>query len=109
MVQPLGLVQHWTVGPDGKRSIKYRLTQGLSFSSDRGAAPTSPRRAREHVSVSGNDLWMMSLHHHPLCCVAAILQPDNADTDQQVRLQRCVPGVNRSQRECSDTPDNCNQ
>ena len=41
MVQPLGLVQQWTVSPDGKRVIKYRLTQDLSFSTDKKAAPTS--------------------------------------------------------------------
>ncbi|KAI2502043.1 hypothetical protein MHU86_12446 [Fragilaria crotonensis] len=41
MVQPLGLVQQWTVGPDGTRSIKYRLTQDLSFSTDRRSEPTS--------------------------------------------------------------------
>ena len=41
MVQPLGLVQQWTVSPDGERVIKYRLTQDLSFSTDKKAAPTS--------------------------------------------------------------------
>ena len=41
MVQPLGLVQQWTVDPDGVRIIKYRLTQDLSFSTDRSAEPTS--------------------------------------------------------------------
>ena len=41
MVQPLGLVQQWTVDPDGKRVIKFRLTQDLSFSTDKKAAPTS--------------------------------------------------------------------
>ena len=41
MVQPLGLVQQWTVNPKGERVIKFRLTQDLSFSTDRAAAPTS--------------------------------------------------------------------
>ena len=41
MVQPLGLVKQWTVGLDGERVIKYRLTQDLSFSSDRTAEPVS--------------------------------------------------------------------
>ena len=41
MVQPLGLVQQWTVAPDGERVIKYRLTQDLSFSTDKETAPTS--------------------------------------------------------------------
>ena len=39
MVQPLGLVQQWTVTPDGERVIKYRLTQDLSFLADKKAAP----------------------------------------------------------------------
>ena len=41
MVQPLGLVKQWTVGPEGERTIKYRLTQDLSYSTDRMKAPTS--------------------------------------------------------------------
>jgi hypothetical protein len=41
MVQPLGLVQQWTVGPDGSRMIKFRLTQDLSFSTDKTAEPVS--------------------------------------------------------------------
>ena len=41
MVQPLGLAQQWTVNPEGERVIKYRLTQDLSFSTSRAAAPTS--------------------------------------------------------------------
>ena len=41
MVQPLALVQQWTVAPDGKRVIKYQLTQDLSFSTDKVALPTS--------------------------------------------------------------------
>jgi hypothetical protein len=41
MVQPLGLVQQWTVAPDGERTIKYRLTQDLSFSTDKKAPPVS--------------------------------------------------------------------
>jgi hypothetical protein len=41
MVQPLGLVQQWTVNPEGKRVIKFRLTQDLSFSTDREVEPTS--------------------------------------------------------------------
>ena len=34
-VQPLGLVQQWTTKEDGSRSIKYRITQDLSYSSNR--------------------------------------------------------------------------
>jgi hypothetical protein len=41
MVQPLGLVQQWTVNPEGERVIKFRLTQDLSFSTDQAAEPTS--------------------------------------------------------------------
>jgi hypothetical protein len=41
MVQPLGLVQQWTVGPGGERVIKFRLTQDLSFSSDKTSTPMS--------------------------------------------------------------------
>ena len=41
LVQPLGLVQQWTVDHDGKRKAKFRLTQDLSFSTDRKAKPTS--------------------------------------------------------------------
>ena len=41
MVQPLGLVQQWKVNPDGKREIKFRLMQDLSFLTDRAAEPTS--------------------------------------------------------------------
>ena len=41
MVQPLGLVQQWTVDADGNRMIKYRLTQDLSFSTDKTAVPVS--------------------------------------------------------------------
>ena len=39
-VQPLGLVQQWTVKEDGTRAIKYRITQDLSFSSNK----TGPSR-----------------------------------------------------------------
>ena len=41
MVQPLGLVQQWTVGQDGERKAKFRLTQDLSFSTDRKSKPTA--------------------------------------------------------------------
>lgn len=41
MIQPLGLVQQWTVGDDGERKAKFRLTQDLSFSTDRKIPPTS--------------------------------------------------------------------
>jgi hypothetical protein len=41
MVQPLGLAQQWTVNSEGERVFKYRLTQDLSFSTSRAAAPTS--------------------------------------------------------------------
>ncbi|KAI2494737.1 hypothetical protein MHU86_19774 [Fragilaria crotonensis] len=41
MVQPLGLVQQWTVDQDGARKAKFRLTQDLSFSTGRGSEPTS--------------------------------------------------------------------
>ena len=41
MVQPLGLVQQWTVDQDGARKAKFRLTQDLSFSTERGSEPTS--------------------------------------------------------------------
>jgi hypothetical protein len=41
MVQPLGLAQQWTVDHDGARKAKLRLTQDLSFSTDRKASPTS--------------------------------------------------------------------
>ena len=41
MVQPLGLVQQWTVGPDGERKAKFRLIQDLSFSTNRQSKPTS--------------------------------------------------------------------
>lgn len=34
-VQPLGLVQQWTTKEDGTRAIKYRITQDLSFSSNK--------------------------------------------------------------------------
>ncbi len=41
MVQPLGLVQQWTIDQDGLRKAKFRLTQDLSFSTDRKLRPTS--------------------------------------------------------------------
>jgi hypothetical protein len=41
MVQPLGLVQQLTVDLDGKRKAKFRLTQDLSFSTDRKGKPTA--------------------------------------------------------------------
>ncbi|KAI2497633.1 hypothetical protein MHU86_16882 [Fragilaria crotonensis] len=41
MVQPLGLVQQWSIDHDGERKIKYRLTQDLSFSTNRTREPTS--------------------------------------------------------------------
>jgi hypothetical protein len=41
MVQPLGLVQQWTVDEEGRRKIKYRLTQDLSFSADQNGEPKS--------------------------------------------------------------------
>ncbi len=41
MVQPLGLVQQWTVAPGGERVIKFRLTQDLSFTADKDSAPMS--------------------------------------------------------------------
>jgi hypothetical protein len=31
MIQPLGLVQQWTVNQDGGKKAKFRLTQDLSF------------------------------------------------------------------------------
>ena len=40
-VQPLGLVQQWTAKEDGTRAIKYRITQDLSFSSNKGGLPRS--------------------------------------------------------------------
>jgi hypothetical protein len=41
MVQPLGLVQQWTVDETGRRKIKYRITQDLSFSADQNGDPKS--------------------------------------------------------------------
>ena len=41
MVQPLGLVQQWTVDEEEKRKIKFRLTQDLSFSADSQGEPKS--------------------------------------------------------------------
>ena len=41
MVQPLGLVSQWTIDHNGERKVKDRLTQDLSFSTDRTLAPTS--------------------------------------------------------------------
>ncbi len=41
MVQPLGLTQQWSVSPEGKKVIKFRLTQDLSFSTDGSVDPTS--------------------------------------------------------------------
>jgi hypothetical protein len=40
MVQSLGLAQQWTVDPEGARVNKFRLTQDLSVSMERGAIPT---------------------------------------------------------------------
>ena len=40
-VQPLGLVQQWTAKEDGTRAIKYRITQDLSFSSNKEGPPRS--------------------------------------------------------------------
>ena len=40
-VQPLGLVQQWTTKEDGTRAIKYRLTQDLSFSSNKSGPSRS--------------------------------------------------------------------
>ena len=51
MVQPLGLVQQWTVNLDGERKAKFRFTQDLSFSTDRGSRPTS---INARVDMSAN-------------------------------------------------------
>jgi hypothetical protein len=40
-VQPLGLVGQWTVDADGRRVRKFRITQDLTFSSEKGAASRS--------------------------------------------------------------------
>ena len=40
-VQPLGLAQQWTLDEFGNRIIKFRLTQDLSFSSNRVGPPRS--------------------------------------------------------------------
>jgi hypothetical protein len=79
MVQPLGLVQQWTVGPDGKRIIKYRLTQDLSFSSDKAVEPVSVNSRVEMGSypemIYGWCLprilhYIVSLRiHHPLLLI----------------------------------------
>jgi hypothetical protein len=44
-VQPLGLVQQWTTQEDGTRTIKYRITQDLSFSSNK-SGPTRSINSR---------------------------------------------------------------
>jgi hypothetical protein len=44
-VQPLGLVQQWTTQEDGTRTPKYRITQDLSFSSNR-SGPTRSINSR---------------------------------------------------------------
>ena len=38
-VQPLGLAKQWGVMPDGSRTAKFRLTQDLSFSSNKVGPP----------------------------------------------------------------------
>ena len=40
-VQPLGIVAQWTVRPNGTREIKHRLTQDLSFSSNKSGPERS--------------------------------------------------------------------
>ena len=40
-VQPLGMARQWTIDKEGKRLEKFRLTQGLSFSSSRSEPPVS--------------------------------------------------------------------
>lgn len=48
-VQPLGLVKQWTVLPDGTRAIKFRMTQDLSFSSNK---PELPRSINSRVDMA---------------------------------------------------------
>ena len=40
-VQPLGLAQQWTLDENGKRLVKFRITQDLSFSSSKQETPVS--------------------------------------------------------------------
>ena len=91
MVQPLGLVQQWTVGQDGERKAKFRLTQDLSFSTDRKSKPTSIN-ARVDMTAYVEMVygWCLPriIHFH---CGSSVAEPCAADLNQQVRLQRCVP------------------
>lgn len=84
MVQPLGLAQQWTVGPDGTRLIKYRLTQDLSFSTDRGAEPTSIN-SRVNMSAYVEMIYGWCLPRIIHYVVSLRLQfPLDAHPDQQV-------------------------
>ena len=40
-IQPLGLATQWTLDEEGKRIVKFRMTQDLSFSSHQKGEPTS--------------------------------------------------------------------
>jgi hypothetical protein len=47
--QPLGIAKQWTTGPDGKRIVKFRITQDLSFTSNK----TGPSRSiNDRVNMS---------------------------------------------------------
>ena len=58
-VQPLGLVQQWTAKEDGTRAIKYRITQDLSFSSNKEGATQVDQQPDRHGIVPGDDIWLV--------------------------------------------------
>ena len=87
MVEPLGLAKQFTIGPDGERVIKYRLTQGLSFSSDKTVDPMSINSLESgHGLLSRDDLWVVPPAHTPPHSVPPNPQPDAADLHQQTQL-----------------------
>ena len=82
MVQPLGLAKQWTVAPDGSRALKYRLTQDLSFSTNKKAPPTSINSRVDMTSYAEMIYgWCLPRILHYIC-VAAMAPPGIAGARQ---------------------------
>ena len=85
VVQPLGLAKQWTMGPDGERVVKYRLTQDLSFSSDKAVDPAVLINSRVDMErlLSRDNLWVVPpAHTPPHTSVPPHPQSDVADLHQ---------------------------
>jgi hypothetical protein len=85
MVQPLGLVQQWTIDHNGERKIKYsRLTQDLSFSTNRTREPTSIN-ARVNMSA-----YVEMVYGWCFPRIIHFIVSRRSQNPTLLRLQRCV-------------------